>query len=69
MNTVQFHDAATQFDTDWLTEEQIRSILINVKPKHPVLRRLHEKLNNKHGVRTEAAITSYDRMHHRHNRS
>lgn len=34
---------------------------------HPALRRLRTKLVSK--GETEIAITSYDRMHHRHNRS
>lgn len=50
-----------------LTDEQIAGVLTNVAPKHPALRRLHDKLNTTAGA--EAAITSYDRMHHRHNRS
>lgn len=50
-----------------LTDDQIIGSLTNVAPKHPALRRLHDKLNTSTGV--EAVITSYDRMHHRHNRS
>lgn len=52
-----------------ISDEQVAMVLKNVTPKHPVLRRLHRKLNRERGMRTEAAITSYDRMHHRHNRS
>jgi hypothetical protein len=33
---------------------------------HPALERLHVRLNSAAPV--EATITSYDRMHHRHNR-
>ena len=35
------------------------------RPKHPALGRLHDRLV---GVASEREITSYDRMHHRHNR-
>lgn len=41
-------------------------IIKSVAPKHPALSRLHAELKNTSGT---AAITSYDRMHHRHNRS
>ncbi len=52
-----------------LSDEQITAVLTNVAPKHPALRRLHQKLNEATGLRAEASISSYDRMHHRHNRS
>jgi hypothetical protein len=52
-----------------LTDEQVTAMLTNVAPKHPALRRVHQKLNGEGGIRTEATISSYDRMHHRHNRS
>ncbi len=52
-----------------LTDEQVATLLTNVAPKHPALRRVHQKLNGEGGIRTEATISSYDRMHHRHNRS
>lgn len=52
-----------------ISDEQVAMVLKNVTPKHPVLRRLHQKLNSEKGMGPEAAITSYDRMHHRHNRS
>jgi hypothetical protein len=35
------------------------------RPEHPALERLHDRLV---GVKSEREITSYDRMHHRHNR-
>jgi hypothetical protein len=35
------------------------------KPEHPALGRLHDRLT---GESSEHEITSYDRMHHRHNR-
>jgi hypothetical protein len=50
-----------------LAYSQITEVLRSVAPKHPALRRLHERLNTSLGA--EAVITSYDRMHHRHNRS
>jgi hypothetical protein len=52
--------------TPELTDEQIVQVLTNVAPEHPALARVHQKLNKSYGA--EAAITSYDRMHHRHNR-
>lgn len=52
-----------------LTDEQVTAVLTNVAPKHPALRRLHQKLNEATGLRAEASISSYDRMHHRHNRA
>lgn len=51
------------------SDTQVAAVLKNVVPRHPALRRVHHKLNGSSGFRTEAAITSYDRMHHRHNRS
>jgi hypothetical protein len=63
----------TTFDTpvaeivaNSLNDNQVASLLTSVAPAHPALRRLHERLNTSAGA--EAAITSYDRMHHRHNR-
>jgi hypothetical protein len=50
-----------------LTDEQLVQVWTNVVPSHPALKRVHQKLNSSNGA--EAAITSYDRMHHRHNRS
>ena len=35
------------------------------RPEHPALGRLHDRLT---GESSEREITSYDRMHHRHNR-
>jgi len=58
-------DSTTE-TTPELTEEQLVQVWTNVAPQHPALSRVHEKLNKSSGV--EAAITSYDRMHHRHNR-
>ncbi len=52
--------------TPELSDEQLTQVWTNVTPQHPALRRVHEKLNKLPSP--EAAITSYDRMHHRHNR-
>ena len=49
-----------------LTDEQLVRVWTNVASQHPALNRVHQKLNQSSGG--EAAITSYDRMHHRHNR-
>ena len=45
----------------------IIEVVKNVAPVNPAVRRLHKKLNSSKGP--EATISSYDRMHHRHNRS
>lgn len=46
-------------------ETQDSVLLQRRRPIHPALARAHDQL-----TRTEPAeITSYDRMHHRHNRS
>ena len=52
--------------TQDLTDEQLVGVWTNVVSQHPALGRVHEKLNKSSGV--ETVITSYDRMHHRHNR-
>lgn len=53
-----------------LTDEQVATLLTNVAPKHPALRRVHQKLNGEGGIFGEAIpLTSHSRMHHRHNRS
>lgn len=49
-------------------EEPEVDILTEMKasrPLHPALGRLHDRLV---GASSEREITSYDRMHHRHNR-
>ena len=46
-------------EVDVLTE------LTASRPEHPALGRLHDRLI---GSSPEREITSYDRMHHRHNR-
>jgi hypothetical protein len=51
-----------------LVEEPEVDILEELKasrPLHPALGRLHDRLV---GVASAREITSYDRMHHRHNR-
>lgn len=48
-----------QSEVDVLTE------LTASRPEHPALARLHDRLV---GTSSEREITSYDRMHHRHNR-
>lgn len=59
-------ESLTDITTPELTDEQLVQVWTNVAPRHPALARVHEKLNKSPGG--EAAITSYDRMHHRHNR-
>ena len=51
--------AEEQSEVDVLVE------LTASRPEHPALGRLHDRLV---GVSAEREITSYDRMHHRHNR-
>ena len=48
------------------TEADLREALKNGKTAHPVLTRLIAKLNTAEG--TSETISSYSRMHHRHNR-
>jgi hypothetical protein len=60
-------DVAEGKDMPNLTNEQLVQVWTNIAPSHPALRRVHQKLSTTSGA--EAAITSYDRMHHRHNRS
>lgn len=47
--------------------DPVVSLLDEVTPAHPALKRLAERRNATQPV--EASITSYDRMHHRHSRS
>lgn len=49
-----------------LTAAESAQVIKSVAPKHPALSRLHAELKNSTGT---SSITSYDRMHHRHNRS
>ena len=50
-----------------LAANELAQTLRNVDLKHPALNRVRVQLLSAEGV--ETAITSYDRMHHRHNRS
>lgn len=47
--------------------DPVVSLLDEVTPAHPALKRLAERRSATRPV--EASITSYDRMHHRHSRS
>jgi hypothetical protein len=47
--------------------DPILDLLDEVAPEHPALQRLADRRNATQPV--EASITSYDRLHHRHNRS
>jgi len=49
------------------TSTELVQLLKNLKPKHPALNRVHAQLVASVGI--ETAISSYDRVHHRHNRS
>lgn len=49
-----------------LTDEQVAQVWTNVPQQHPALSRVRQNLKKTSAV--EAAITSYDRMHHRHSR-
>lgn len=55
----------TQAANDPLTREA-NERLQDVRPTHPALARVHDTLV---GRNDSDEITSYDRMHHRHNRS
>jgi hypothetical protein len=50
-----------------LTEDQLQQMLKEFPLRHPALNRVQAKLVA--GADTEAVISSYDRMHHRHSRS
>lgn len=54
-------ETATPVATQGGLAEELREHL----PEHPALARLHQRMVNSEGQQ----ITSYDRMHHRHNRS
>ena len=49
-----------------LSASESAQVIKTLNPKHPALNRLHAELKNAGGT---AAITAYDRMHHRHSRS
>ncbi|MBW4598527.1 MAG: hypothetical protein KME29_02680 [Calothrix sp. FI2-JRJ7] len=50
-----------------ISAEEMSQILKSLSLKHPALNRVRAKLVASDKI--ETAITSYDRMHHRHNRS
>jgi hypothetical protein len=49
------------------SREEISQVLKAAPPKHPALNRVHARLISSSD--TEIAISTYDRMHHRHSRS
>lgn len=49
------------------TSSEFSQIIKSLSPKHPALNRVRAKLLAVEKI--ETVITSYDRMHHRHNRS
>lgn len=49
------------------TSAELAQSLRTLNVSHPVLNRIRARLIGSKGL--EAAITSFDRMHHRHNRS
>jgi hypothetical protein len=59
-------DAITTLDTD-LTNTAVKEAVLASSPSNPALQRLQTRL--KATASTGEAITSYDRMHHRHSRS
>lgn len=50
-----------------IEETKVRSDVLKAEPTNPALQRLQERVIA--GAKTSELITSYDRMHHRHNRS
>lgn len=51
--------------TSVATQGDLAEELREHRPEHPALARLHQRMVNSE----DQQITSYDRMHHRHNRS
>ena len=51
------------------TTENLAHLLINNNVSHPALNRIQARLASSAELGIETRITSYDRMHHRHNRS
>lgn len=47
-------------------DADLRAKVVVRRPQHPALARLHDQIA---GGAKPGEITSYDRMHHRHNRS
>lgn len=54
-------------DTSRPRSDSFRSALLQTEPINPALQRLKARILTE--VDVSEAITSYDRMHHRHNRS
>ena len=50
-------------------KEELSRLLVNTNLNHPALNRVQMQLDALSESGIEARITSYDRMHHRHNRS
>ena len=48
--------------------QELKQLLREDRPQHPALARVHDQIVAI-GERETGSITSYDRMHHRHNRS
>lgn len=67
--TVEDTDTEASMDADSATsfaqEASLADELREHRPDHPVLARVHQRLADTE----DQQITSYDRMHHRHNRS
>lgn len=51
------------------TKEDLVRLLTNTNLSHPALNRVQSQLGALTESGIESRITSYDRMHHRHNRS
>lgn len=51
---------------DSIVDVGLKASMMARRPQHPALARLHDQLVD---GRSLGEITSYDRMHHRHNRS
>lgn len=59
-------DATSPLDTN-VTDAAVKEAVLASAPSNPALQRLQARL--KANASTGEAITSYDRMHHRHSRS
>ncbi|PSB02360.1 YhhA family cyclophane-containing RiPP [Merismopedia glauca] len=62
-------DRDVSADQTTATKEKLIRLLVNTKLNHPALNRIQMQLDALPESGIEARITSYDRMHHRHNRS
>jgi len=67
MLTEQNASPVSALEAKPVRQEEIGQMLKASAPQHPALNRVHAKLVASAG--TEAAISRYDRMHHRHSRS